>query len=253
MFFVVSKIVSYLLLPLTWIVGLWIAGLFSKRRKRKKCFLIGGFVLLLLFSNPFLLNECMRMWELKTIRTNKTVRYDYGILLGGMASFDAHQKQVNFHRAADRLLQTIKLYHTGQIDKILISGGAGSLFLQNQKEADFLKSYLLAIQIPEYDIVIENQSRNTRENALFTAQKLHYRLKNSDFLLITSAIHGRRAMACFHKAGIHPDFYATDRYSGQRKFALNHLLLPSVETLRNWEMLIHELVGFLIYDCIGYI
>ena len=52
--------------------------------------------------------------------------------------------------------------------------------------------------IPENDIIIENKSRNTHENAFYTAQLFEKNgFSKSNNLLITSSMHMRRAQACF--------------------------------------------------------
>jgi hypothetical protein len=63
-FFIISKILDFLLEPLLWILGLLIFSLFSKKPKRKKKLLVSSVVLLLVFSNSFLLDEAMRAWEI---------------------------------------------------------------------------------------------------------------------------------------------------------------------------------------------
>jgi hypothetical protein len=63
----------------------------------------------------------------------------------------------------------------------------------------------------------------------------------------------RRAVGCFAKQGFKCDIYVTDRYSGNRKFTLDHLLVPKAETLQGWTLLIHEVCGYFIYDILGYL
>jgi len=115
-----------------------------------------------------------------------------------------------------------------------------------------LKSFLIKINIPEADIVTEERSRNTRENALFTAEILQ-NLPHEKLLLITSASHMRRSMLCFEKVGLHCDIYPTDHYSGARKYNFETLLVPNPRTLFNWNVFIHEMFGMVSYKFSGYI
>ena len=66
-----------------------------------------------------------------------------------------------------RLEMTKELYFGKEIDKIIVSGG-----LANKKagisEAEAMQKYLLASGIPDSDIILENNSKTTTENAMFS-------------------------------------------------------------------------------------
>ena len=76
--------------------------------------------------------------------------------------------KITFGSRADRLLQTVALYKSGVIKKILVTSGSADLLDTKIKEADLVKVYLREIGIPDSVILIENQSRNTLENAKFS-------------------------------------------------------------------------------------
>ena len=63
MFFALSKILSFLFLPLTQVFVFFVLYVFVKKQPWKKYFFWTGFALFLLFSNDFTSNEIMRMWE----------------------------------------------------------------------------------------------------------------------------------------------------------------------------------------------
>ena len=101
--------------------------------------------------------------------------------------------------------------------------------------------------------MIESNSKNTYENAVFTKKILDSLKINGNFLLVTSAYHMPRAMSVFKKAGfknITP--YLTNRISGKRRFSFDHLLIPNPDALFNLQFLIHEWVGYIIYKIKGY-
>ena len=106
--------------------------------------------------------------------------------------------------------------------------------------------------IPEQDFIIETESRNTRENAVFTKQVLDKEIPGGNFLLITSAFHMRRSLGCFNRAGMKVDYYSTDRFSGPRKFEFDNLFIPNSQAFESWKMLIHEVTGFIVYKISGY-
>ena len=194
----------------------------------------------------------MKSWEYKAKSIDKLKTYDYGILLGGMSKYDSNLNLLSFGNNVDRLMQTIKLYKIKKIKKIFISGGSGSLINQQFKEAYYLREYLIVAGIPEEDILYETKSRNTHENAVYTVANLK-EIKGENCLLITSAVHMKRAIACFKEMGINPDYYVTDRYSTPRKFIFDYLFIPNAETFAVWDVLFHEYIGYFVYYIVGFV
>jgi uncharacterized SAM-binding protein YcdF (DUF218 family) len=254
MFFILSKILAFAISPLTWIILLLLLALFTKDQRKKNKYLFTMLFILVFFSNSFILDEVMRKWEIKAITDSEVQNYDVGIVLGGMSSYDKHIDRITFYQGVDRLLQAVTLYNKGLIKKILISGGSGSILEPENREAIPLKRFLLSLHIPENAIIIESYSRNTHENARYTAdvlQKIYP--KGGKFLLITSGSHLRRAIKCFEKENLKVTPFSTDRYSGKRKFIFDHLFVPDLHTLHSWDILLHEWLCMLSYKVSGYI
>ncbi|MBS1647077.1 MAG: YdcF family protein [Bacteroidetes bacterium] len=248
-----SKILAFLITPLTWFFSLCAWAFFTSDKIRKKKIIIAATCLLYLFSNPFFVDEIMRLWEPITPDLKPTQKYKQAILLGGMTWYDARLDRPQFLRSADRLFQTLPLLGTKQIEQIIITGGAGSLAHPEEKEAAILKAYLLRCGYADSSILIENESRNTYENAVFTKHLLDSLHTNDTVLFVTSAFHLRRAAACFKKAGVKKmRWYPTDRYSGPRKFELDHLFIPNPEALAESTLLLHEIMGYCIYKLKGF-
>ena len=132
-----------------------------------------------LLCNSFVLDECMRVWEVPAFDENSIMEpYDAGIVLGGVISYDKVIERFQFYRQGDRLTQAIILYRKGKIKKIVFSGGAGALSEPEEKEGPRVKAFLLEMGIPEADILIEGESRNTRQNAMFTKELLDKNFHN---------------------------------------------------------------------------
>lgn len=214
--------------------------------------MIISFLLLLIFTNPFLGDEAMRAWE-RPIAEKKNAGISAGILLGGdIVTYDRPSDRVIFRSGSDRLLQSVDLYKNGTIKKIIISGGSGHLIYKDRTEAAFVKKYLIGIGIDNSDILVENTSKNTFDNAKFTARLLEKNNISDSVLLITSALHMRRASACFEKQSIPVIEYPTSKITGPRLKNFEHLFIPSIKTLENWNLLIHEIIGFGVYKVLGY-
>ena len=250
MFFILSKILGFIADPLVVIVCVFVLGLFSKRKYRRRKHILISFLLLLFFSNGYIYKLSSDLWNLKEVELQE--EYDYGILLGGIISLNSTKKDMKFGYSSNRLLNTIKLYKTNKINKIIISGASGSL--QSELiEADYLKKYLVEIGIPNYDIICEKNSQNTYQNALFTS---NYIFKNSKkpspkCLLITSDYHQRRAMACFKKNKLNVDPYIIKLE--EKHIYWESFVIPQSSVLFQWRILLHEMIGYISYKASNYI
>lgn len=211
-------------------------------------------ILLFIFSNDFMANEAMQLWELPpTPYSTITVKYEYGIVLTGVTLNDFEpDDRVYFSRGADRVVHAVDLYKRGIIKRILISGGTGRLLTEGRPEAYELFKVMVMMGIPEEDLVIENESRNTYESAVRVKEILASEPKQN-LLLITSSFHMRRAKACFSKAGMSVTTFTTDFYSHKRNFTPETLFIPKVEALQVWTKLFKEWMGMLAYRMVGYI
>jgi len=255
MFFTLSKITAILLSPLTWIMVLLLLGLITAKAGRKKILLWTAAVLFYLFSNPFLTDELVRLWEVEESTLQRPgKRYEAGVVLGaGLATVDKSTGKITFRHNGDRIFQAMELYHSGRIGKIILSGGSGSMVFRDALEADLVRQYLLGLGYPPGDIIAENQSRNTYDNARYTAVILKMEFPAGEALLITSALHMRRAEACFKKQGIAVQPFVTEKIAGPRRYDFAHLFVPDTDNLKNFEDLVHEAVGYLTYKVMGYL
>lgn len=254
MFFTISKILGYLLNPLGWIFLCLVIAVFLRNPKKKRRWVVIAFVILLIFTNPFIGDEALRIWE-RPLRSSSSIvkNHTAGVLLcGDIASYDKANDRIIFRTGSDRLLQTIDLYNRQKISKIIVSGGSGHLLYKDRTEATFIKKYLVGIGIPTDDIIFESRSRNTYENAKFTKELLDENSINNEIILITSSLHMKRASATFKKQGIQLIEYPTSKMVGERIKNFDHILIPSITTLHNWNLLIHEWLGYISYKISGY-
>ena len=193
MFFVLSKILNFLSSPVSWIWILLILAIFWKNPKLKKRFLIAAFAVFYFFSNSFIVDEVLRAWEVESQDMDKVEHHDIAIVLGGFITYSESSQMEGFFESSDRFLHAISLYKAKKVDKILISGGSGSILKPEQKEAVIIKNFMVKIGIPADDIIIETLSRNTHENAKYSAEILERFYPEGNYLLITSAYHMKRS------------------------------------------------------------
>jgi uncharacterized SAM-binding protein YcdF (DUF218 family) len=209
---------------------------------------------MLFFSNGFIANEFMKAWEIPARRFDALNRYKLGIVLTGATLDLQPDDRIYFQRGADRVTHTVQLYKTGLIEAILISGGTGRLTGEAEPEANKFKRAMVLMGVPEESILIENETRNTYESAVQVKEMLKdSTYQNSDCLLITSAFHMRRSLACYRKAGLNPEPFSTDFYSYERNFYFDSLFIPKLEGLVIWHKLAKEWAGFMAYKLAGYI
>lgn len=251
MFFIFSKILGFATQPFTWIVILFALSFCYKNTLVKKRFHRLSVILFFVFSNAFILDEVNRAWEIPYQLTQEKIPAN-GVVLGGMSSYDAINKLIQFREGSDRLWQGVKLLKCDRLEKLIVSGGAGSILHQELKEADHIEAYLQDIDLADSTYFFENQSKNTHENAVNTKKLFEQHQWPLKITLITSSSHMRRAKRCFEKQGFTVVSYVTNRISGPRKFELDHLFLPNVGTLYAWNELIHEIMGLLSYKMMGY-
>ena len=244
MFFVLSKTVGLLVKPLTWLIVLMVIAVFCRKTKLKKISIIASLSILLVFSNPMIINITLKSWEPSPIAIETLPVYDIGIVLGGFARHFPGSDNIKLAETGDRLWQTVSLYQQGKIRKIFISGGG----IQNAKsEAAAVRDALIAMGIPVEDIIAEETSRNTYENAIFSAELIAANYPVASCILITSAVHIKRSLGCFQKAGLNPDIFPSDHITRHEKMYWAEWFRPDPAALLYWDRILNEWVGIMIY------
>ncbi len=254
MFFILSKTISTLLMPIFWLFGFLIFALWTKNEKKRKNLLRITFILLLFFTNPFIINSLLLLWEIPPMPLKDLKKHEIGIVLTGITRFREPNDRTYFDTGADRIYHALLLYKKKKIDKILITGGNVDIFGKIKKsEAERLKDFLLDANVPETDIILENQARNTRENAKNTAEIIQKKYQNASCLLITSAFHLRRSQGCFQKIGLRTTPFSAGFYAQDFSETGFYSIIPSEKSLFLWYVLTHEILGYITYWGIGYL
>ncbi|MGV3561337.1 YdcF family protein [Larkinella arboricola] len=256
MFYFLSKTLTFLFMPVGLLTVALLFALISKNRARQRKALITAFIVLMVAGNGFITNELLIWWEVPPAVLPASTRPRVGVVLtGGLANVNPRVRPaIHLGSQGDRVAQALLLYKSGQIQKILISGGIGGIIRRDVgDEGQLSRQFLLTAGVPAQDIVLENRSRNTYENARFSAPILQKTFKDYEYVLITSAWHMRRAIGCFEKQQLAVIPYPATFISGQREFAPNHLLFPSEQALFDSYWFIHEVVGYIAYRVAGYI
>jgi uncharacterized SAM-binding protein YcdF (DUF218 family) len=244
MYFILSKILLFLLLPAYWIMAFLIVAVLNKKPKTKRLFLTGAVITLYFFTAPVFLKTMERVWDIKPYPANNTHKYSCVIVLGGFSSSGGPEGG-HFNNAADRFVQGLKLMCTKQVSHILISGGNGQLLPGGFREATWVKTQLIKFNIPDSSILIESNSKNTVENGLFSKALLAKKHLPPPYLLVTSAFHMRRSLMIFKHAGMDVVPYPCNYFNTTYGFGIIDFL-PDSSALCNWEFYTKEVIGYLV-------
>ncbi|MBN2654490.1 MAG: YdcF family protein [Nitrospirae bacterium] len=129
---------------------------------------------------------------------------------------------------------------------VLISGG--KVFNSNP-EALIVKRFLIDLGVPAPKIYIEDESRDTLENALNTKTIIiKYGFKNP--LVVTTALHMRRAELCFQKAGLKIKPYPVGFKTLQGRPYRWYNFLPHADNMENISAAMHEYIGYQFYKMV---
>ncbi|GJL81740.1 MAG: hypothetical protein DHS20C01_13740 [marine bacterium B5-7] len=254
-----SKILPYLVYPLTVVIVLAVAGCLA--------FLMGGYrsgrilvllsvLFLLIASNPWLASRFrahLEQWylpvEIESVPKSQAI-----VLLAGALQPPVPPRLVaDLTGASDRIWQAARLYRAGRAPLVIVTGG--NVFKQDDtihSEAWYIAELLNAWGVPQSAVIIEEDSRNTHENAVFT-RKILDRRGILNILLVTSALHMPRALATFKGAGINAIPVSVDFTVAEYRQPLVLKLLPSAGALAANTETLREYLGILIYGMRGWL
>lgn len=164
------------------------------------------------------------------------------ILGGGTAPMNYGAPYPNLGPGADRSWHGARLYLADKAPLVILSGGHDLQFSASSSARSMLQ-FTVALGVPRSDILLEENSRNTTQNADFTAGILARRGIDR-IILVTSALHMPRALALFEARGLDVVPAATDHevvpVPAWRKW------LPTTGALDGSSRAIKEIIGRLV-------
>ncbi len=257
MFFVLSKILDVLLMPLTWglcLIALALPWRIKRPRNAQRDRALGatGIGLILFFSLAPVANRLVGYLESSARDTTRPdVTYDAVVLLGGMVEDDATtgREATSYNDHIERLFVTFNLLRSGRARMAIVSGGP-STHDATVVEAELLKNELVGWGISADRILVEPRAMNTRQNALYSADvaREHHL---ASLVLVTSAYHMARAEGCFRAVGLDVATAPADFRSYDPALTTGGLL-PRSTNLEASTRAIRELVGRIVYRWMGY-
>ena len=174
---------------------------------------------------------------------------DAVVVLGGFTNAtDSDARLLELNDAVDRLFHGMRLYRAGKAPRVVLAGGAAE---GSSPEADFMAGLLSEFGIPRDRMLLENQSRNTRENGV-NSVKIMQQNNINKILLVTSAFHMRRAKGVFEKLGMEVVPAATDYQVPEPDPSILDWM-PDAEALMMTTLGVKEYLGWWVYRFRGWV
>jgi uncharacterized SAM-binding protein YcdF (DUF218 family) len=255
MFFVLSKVLGFFAQPsnLLAVIGLVGALLLMTRRARLGQRLL-VICVMLLFAFGFLPigNALILPLEQRFPPRDASRGPPAGIVVLGGAinlAISVRRGEPALADGAARITAAVELARRYPAARVVFTGATAELVPSDATEAKYAKLLFTRLGIPPEQIELEDRSRNTAENAVFT--KALVKPKPSErWLLVTSASHMPRAIGTFRQAGFPIDAYPVD----WRTRGPIDLVTPFLSVwvgLRTTEFAVHEWIGLLAYRLTG--
>ena len=200
-----SKVLPILVSPFSLGLLILLGGLLSALFRRQRVALWMTAVGILTLALPAMPPIGMKLaatleGHFTPVSAADSAEADVIILLGGDVGIPLTPR-VASEIHGNRTLHAFRLFRAGKAPYILITGG--NAFPQDGvlPEAHYIAQILQEWGVPEAALIVEQQSRNTRQNATASAQLLKKRGLKS-VLLVTSAYHMPRAAGTFRTLGL---------------------------------------------------
>jgi uncharacterized SAM-binding protein YcdF (DUF218 family) len=255
MFFYFSKILGFFALPsnaliVLGLIGVAIALLRGGRAGGK--LIVASLILLAIFGLSPLANALMLPLEQRFPAWDASRGAPTGIVVLGGA-FDtvvsATRDDIPLTDAAERMTASAALARKYPQARLIFTGGVGALLYGGPTEGELARRFYTSLGIAPERVMIEEESRDTAENAIFT-KPLADPKPGERWLLVTSAYHMPRAIGAFRHVGFAVEAHPVDyRTRGIEDLARP---FPSLgEGLRRGDIAMREWIGLLMYRLAG--
>tara|TARA_Y100001978_G_scaffold201897_1_gene221377 strand:- start:92 stop:862 length:771 start_codon:yes stop_codon:yes gene_type:complete len=172
------------------------------------------------------------------------------VLGSGVAPPDAIRARAELDQGGlRRCLKAAELYKSGEPCPIVVTGGRVESYKTGPVMAEVMREFLIRQGVSAGDVILENESRSTYENAVKAAALL----KQQDIesvLVVSDATHLIRGVGCFRNLGLQAygggcGYTATDLNITPRSF------LPSAAAAAMNQIVFHEWLGLIYYRLLG--
>jgi uncharacterized SAM-binding protein YcdF (DUF218 family) len=236
--YIFKKIVSKFFFPMPMCFIISFVGLyflwFTTRHRLGKIFISAGLCMIYLLSCGPLSYSLLNPLERKYPSREPEISAKFVVVLGGGYISNPQlpvSSQLNPF-SLSRLTEGIRLYRRHPGAKIVFTGYGCSAGM-----ADAASS----VGVRDEDIIIEAESRDTKDEA----KNVKPIVRESPFILVTSASHMPRAMAMFKKQGMNPAPFPVGHLIRGEHEIQPDMLFPSAFTLYRSERAVYEYLGLI--------
>ena len=253
------KFIAPLVHPLgfAWLLLLAATAFCVFRRQRLAAASLGLAAFLLWFlCQPWLavilIGRLERPWILSTIET--APHADAVVVLGGgWRTSRSDFASLDLTACGDRLIAGFELCRRGNATNLVVGGDPLEQAPGMKPSSQKVRSWFYEWKLSPATFHTLGPVRSTREEALRT-RELCDRLGWTNVLLVTSAMHMRRSVATFEKAGVHVHPVACDFQV--LRFPVNGVVVkwfPDEDALATFALGWHEQLGWLAYRAFGHL
>ena len=238
-FFVVFTLLAFL--------GLWSLERIATRRALP---VVIGLLALWVASTPVASNVAVALLESQHPPASREALRDTDaivVLAGGVR--DADELRPEAVLAEGSLVRTLcaaRLYHAGPARPMIVAGGSAT---GPPAPGPLMAGLLVELGVPEEDVIVEDQSRNTFENARESVRLLRERGLTRP-ALVTEAVHLPRSVRSFHAQGMQVVpagcNYRASQFGGDLMW-----LLPNAGAASLVRVALHEWIGIMWYSLTG--
>ncbi len=255
MFFVLSKVLAFLVVPSNVILGIGIVGMLMLvtrfRRAGVRLMVVSLLLMLVVGMTPIGIALIAALENRFPPGKEGGLPIAGIIVLGGPIDnrMSKARGTLSISGEVERLLEGANLARRHPSARLVFTGGNPSLFGDDPPEAVYAVQLFEQLGVPRDRIVLEDKSRNTAENAEFTRRLVDPK-PGERWLLVTSAMHMPRSVGAFRKAGFAVEAWPVDwrTLPDQNLFRLSRNLLGGIGAL-NWAA--HEIIGMTVYWATG--
>ncbi len=237
--------------------------LWRKKRGRRRRLIVATVVILLFaFSCTGLVGHfALRSLESSYVQLEK-IPDDIStivVLSGGLRiHIDSHPQEAELSDSTIyRCIDAAQLYHARKKDAkaptgsctILLSGCYSDPNYSGVSEAELMRDLIVQLNVSPADIIVEDRSTSTHENALLSSKILRQR-GIERIALVTDATHMYRASLCFAQQGIEV-VPAACHFRATQLQCSPALFLPNAHALKNLSIAMHEWQGIVWYKLKG--
>lgn len=255
MFFILSKIIWFIVQPSTLMVLALVYGLWRQMKldlARGRRWIIGGTAAIVVVGLTPLTDLLIQPLEARFERADVDKGDIAGIIVLGGAEdrrLDGKRELMALNESAERITETAVLARRLPNARVVFSGGSDALIGTKIPEAVNTARLLTALGVSVERLTLEARSRNTAESAAYSKEIVAPK-PGERWVLVTSAWHMPRSIGCFRAVGFEVEAWPVDyRSAGQFEWLKFHKRFP--DGLQRLDFVVKEYVGLFAYRLTG--